>query len=347
MKSPLENVLLGTAVGDSLGLPAEGLTARRIARRWPGPWRQRFFLGRGMVSDDTEHTVFVAQSLARFDDDPRNFQRTLAWRLRFWLLCLPAGIGLATLRAILKLWLGFPPSRSGVFSAGNGPAMRSAVIGVFFADDPARLRAFVQASTRLTHTDPKAEIGALAVAMTAAFAVSSPLSSRNDRAEIGALWKSAGADDSDWQQLIDHIFSAHEQNLSVQDFARIIGCKSGVSGYVYQTVPVALYAWLHHFGDFRASIESVLTCGGDTDTVGAITGALAALNAPIPLEWIENLGDYPISSAYLADLASALETVQHGGGLPMPPFHWFALPLRNLIFLVIVLAHAFRRLIPL
>ncbi len=28
MKSPLENVLLGTAVGDSLGLPAEGLTAR-------------------------------------------------------------------------------------------------------------------------------------------------------------------------------------------------------------------------------------------------------------------------------------------------------------------------------
>ncbi len=31
----------------------------------------------------------------------------------------------------------------------------------------------------------------------------------------------------------------------------------------------------------------------------------------------------------------------------MPPFHWFALPLRNLIFFVIVLAHAFRRLIPL
>jgi hypothetical protein len=53
-------------------------------------------------------------------------------RLRGWLLSLPAGIGFATLRAILKLWLGFPLNRSGVYSAGNGPAMRVAVIGAFF-----------------------------------------------------------------------------------------------------------------------------------------------------------------------------------------------------------------------
>lgn len=126
MNSLLENILLGTAVGDSLGLPAEGLSARRIKRRWPGPWRHRFVCGQGMVSDDTEHTVFVAQCLAESPDDSEDFQRKLAWKLRLWLFCLPAGIGFATLRAILKLWLGFPPSRSGVFSAGNGPAMRSA-----------------------------------------------------------------------------------------------------------------------------------------------------------------------------------------------------------------------------
>lgn len=347
MKHALESVLLGTAVGDSLGLPAEGLSAQRIARRWPGPWRQRFIFGRGMVSDDTEHSVFVAQCLAKSNGDPEAFQRHLAWKLRLWLLCVPAGIGFATLRAILKLWSGFPPSRSGVFSAGNGPAMRSAIIGIFFANDSERLKSFVRASTRLTHTDPKAETAALAVASTAAFASQSSAKSWNDIAVLEALWRSAGADDAEWQNLIGHIFTSEDRNLSVADMARGLGLSKGVTGYAYHTVPIALYAWLHHRGDFRSSLEAVLNCGGDTDTVGAITGALAALSSPIPSEWTAAICDFPISAAYLRDLAQALEMAQQGGGRPVPPFHWFALPLRNLIFLTIVLAHALRRFIPL
>lgn len=58
-------VLLGTAVGDSIGLPTEGLSPKAIAHRWKGQWRQRLLFGRGMVSDDTEHTVFVGQCLCR------------------------------------------------------------------------------------------------------------------------------------------------------------------------------------------------------------------------------------------------------------------------------------------
>jgi ADP-ribosylglycohydrolase len=49
--------------------------------------------------------------------------------------------------------------------------MRSAIIGVFFFDDPEKRRAFVSASTRLTHADPRAETAALAVAEAAAWAV--------------------------------------------------------------------------------------------------------------------------------------------------------------------------------
>src|SRR5437667_8567598 len=106
-------LLLGTAVGDALGLPAEGLSKNRIQRRWQGPWRHRFVFGRGMCSDETEHTFMVAQTLLSHPDDPIAFQRCLAWKLRLWMLGLPAGVGFATLRAILRLWLGFPPSRSG------------------------------------------------------------------------------------------------------------------------------------------------------------------------------------------------------------------------------------------
>ncbi len=51
--------ILGTAVGDALGLPYEGLSRRRAARMLGPPDRFRFLFRRGMVSDDTEHTCIV------------------------------------------------------------------------------------------------------------------------------------------------------------------------------------------------------------------------------------------------------------------------------------------------
>jgi hypothetical protein len=51
--------LLGTAVGDALGLAAEGMSARQIARRWGRLDRYRFLGRRGFVSDDTEQSALV------------------------------------------------------------------------------------------------------------------------------------------------------------------------------------------------------------------------------------------------------------------------------------------------
>src|SRR5205814_937981 len=124
--------------------------------------------GRGMISDDTEHTLMVAQALLPHSDDVTGFQRSLAWKFRWWFICLPGGVGLATAKACLKLWMGFPPGKSAVKSGGSGPAMRSAIIGAFFATDANRRHEFVRASSRLTHTGWQAEIAALAVAEAAA-----------------------------------------------------------------------------------------------------------------------------------------------------------------------------------
>jgi ADP-ribosylglycohydrolase len=298
-----------------------------------------------MVSDDTEHTVFVAQCLLAAPRDVTKFERKLAWKLKWWLVCVPAGIGFATLRAILKLWLGFPPACSGVFSAGNGPAMRSAIIGAYFHQEEALLRKYVAASTRLTHTDPKAETAALAIALTAAWAVNARWLSRPEMSQMRALWVTAGGDD-DWLCLMEKIEVADNAKISVRDFAKELGLEKGVSGFCYHTVPVALYAWLRHWGDFRASIESVLNCGGDTDTVGAITGALAAMRGEIPPEWIEPLQDYPISVGYLKRLAEALAANSPEMPYKAPMFFWPALPCRNFAFFVVVLGHGFRRLLP-
>ena len=74
----VEGCLLGTAVGDALGLAGEGLSRRRLARLFPGPARMRFLGRRGMVSDDTEHTCCAAQALIASAGEPEAFARALA-----------------------------------------------------------------------------------------------------------------------------------------------------------------------------------------------------------------------------------------------------------------------------
>lgn len=344
-------LLLGTAVGDSLGLPAEGLSRARCRKFFRGEWRQRLLFGRGMLSDDTEHTVFVAQCLLQHPDSLAHFRRTLAWRLRLWLLTLPAGIGFATLRSILKLWLGVPPTRSGVYSAGNGAAMRSAVIGAFFAYDPAALDDYVEASTRLTHTDPRALTGALVVARLAAWAVRNDLLSPLAVGEVFSILENCTREhDTEWEAIVRKMRSAYEQNHSVDELTQQMRIHGGVTGYVYHTVPVAVYSWLINYGDFEKTLTDVLDCGGDTDTVAAIAGALAGVTLgknTCPTEWREKIFDYPHNASFLKNLGERLARRERVKRTVRS--HLFLLPvllIRNLFFLTVILLHGFRRLLP-
>src|SRR5690349_9005875 len=93
--------LIGTAVGDAVGLPAEGLSRDRQRRLFGEVDGHRLLFGRGMVSDDTEHAVMVARALIASAGEPEAFAKSLARQLKGWLLLVPAGIGLATLRATI------------------------------------------------------------------------------------------------------------------------------------------------------------------------------------------------------------------------------------------------------
>jgi len=339
-------LLLGIAVGDSVGLPAEGLSARRIARWYRGQWRQRLLGSWGMASDDTEHAILTCQCLLRAQGDAQRFSHCLAWALRLWILALPAGVGWATLRAGIKLWLGFSPQHAGVFSAGNGPAMRAAVIGAFWANDHLRLRTQLALATHITHTDPKAFTGAYAVAMLAAWIVRSEPVGQPAWDEIEAQLITA-SEDKTWYRIVQTMRSAVSAKWSVAEFSSELSQQTTpeISGYIYHTVPVAVYAWYHHWGDFQGTLEALWSCGGDTDTAGAIGGALAgALCGPsrIPPQWIAQYRDWPYSGTMLEKLATRLNQRQD-------PLNWpwlIVLLARNVVFLLVVLAHGIRRLLP-
>lgn len=357
LSNRLRGLLLGTAAGDALGLPAEGISRRRAQKMFHGRWRHRLILRRGMISDDTEHTIFVAQALLACPADPGAFARRLARSLRGWLLTLPAGIGLATLKAILRLWVGFGPARSGVFSAGNGPAMRVAPIGAFHSFRPELLERFVRASTTLTHTDPRAWRAARAVARLSAWIVrENPAAPFTPPPAATVLALIRDDQDPQWTDILARMENAIGQNDPVGVFMETIGgalgVRGGISGFCYHTVPVAIYAWVRHFGDFEATLDAVLGCGGDTDTAGAIAGALAGATvgeSGIPRDWLAGIVDWPRGTELLRKIgdrmASAVTDAAPEPTGPVPYFWPGVLP-RNLVFLIIVLAHGLRRLAP-
>lgn len=339
--------LLGTAVGDAIGLPCEALSKRRQKRLFPDINGPRLLFGRGMVSDDTEHTCMVAQALVVSGGEPQRFVQSLSWRLRCWLLGLPAGIGLATLRALLKLWMGFSPDRSGVFSAGNGPAMRSAILGVCYGHRLESMRALVHASTRLTHIDPRAEHGALAVALAAWFAAKGNCDPDLYCRGLGSLM---GNDSSELVSLVRKAADSANRGEDTEKFADTLGLARGVTGYVNHTVPVALHAWFRYPRDYRTAVLAAIQCGGDTDTVAAIVGGIVGAGAGrsgIPQEWLNALCEWPRTVTWIENLGQHLAKVC-ADGVPRKavalPF--YAVPLRNAFFTAVVLTHGVRRLLP-
>jgi len=343
----LQGCLFGTLVGDAIGLPFEGLSRRRIQEFKPVPLRHRFLFGRGMMSDDTEHTCLVADALIHSRGDPDQFARLLAWRMRFWFLGLPAGIGLATLRACLKLWCFIPPKKSGVFSAGNGPAMRSAIVGVYAYDDPQLREQLIAVNTRITHTDPKAIKGALIVAELAARnAQNTGLDPEECLADLSDLVN----EDAELRELLGKALESAKADQSAVDFCQTLNLRKGVSGYIYHTLPVVVQIVLRHGANYEQAITEAVACGGDTDTVAAIVGGIVGARvgkAGIPQDWVENCRDWPRDKTYIRLLAEELAMTRV---MQRPGYTQWIDPIRiwirNAFFMAWVLAHGFRRLLP-
>lgn len=345
----IEGVLLGTAVGDALGLPMEGLSAGVIEKRFRHLDRYQLFLGRGWVSDDTEQSALVAQSLVvgRGELEPtvRAFRRSMVG----WFLRLPWGIGWATLRACVKLTFGV--RRSAVRSAGNGGAMRAAILGAVFRGDPrhdASRALLVRAITEVTHDDERAVQGAQFVADVVAA-----------RGSAGARLKEARTrmtEPSLGRAVDEALAQAERASRAEQKDARGEPTPATqpafeTSGFVLHTVAFAAYVFAR-FGDegARRCLTEVMAAGGDTDSIGAIVGAwcgaLHGRGGFDPL-WIERLQRGPFGLTHLTALARDLTAVRDGVTVVRPArFFWPAAMLRNLALYPIVLAHGLRRLLP-
>ncbi len=279
-----QGCLLGLAVGDALGMPLEGMRASEIRKRFgrvrdflAAPWRM---LEAGQWTDDTKMMLCQARSIAArggfdLEDTARAF---LAWyESGDW-----RGIGGATYDAMRRLQAGVPARESGMrgeMAAGNGAAMRIAPLGLLHCLDLARLRADVEASARITHDNPEAVAGSLAVAYAVARAARGDLKPASLIGDTAAF-----IGDSRVAERLEMAERFLRQGMESEEaLARL-----GTGGYVVETVASAFFSFLRSPDDLEDTLSRAVGGGLDTDTTGAVAGAISgAFNglSSIPERW--------------------------------------------------------------
>jgi ADP-ribosyl-[dinitrogen reductase] hydrolase len=254
--------LLGGALGDA----------------WGGPWEGRVgpihfeIPARSSVSDDTQLTLATCESIIENDCvDPE----CLASHFLMWFMKgRISGIGASTLKAMRDLAAGthwaLAGSR-GEYAAGNGAAMRIAPLAFLLDPKSPDHRRTVRDVCRITHHNDEAYVGALAVLLAIRSVLTGEWSQQNTflRAALDSLPDSA---------VRDRVGLL----IGLQIPPSEIASRFGASGYVVDTVPLALYcAQSIAEESLPAVLALAISAGGDTDTIASITGQIAGTVARI------------------------------------------------------------------
>ena len=125
---------------------------------------------------------------------------------------------------------------------------------------------------------------------------------------MGHLLAKLAPADREWGELVDKMLAALARGDSVAAFASSLGLGGGVTGYVYHTVPVAVYAWLRHYGDFPPPWKPHWTAAATPTRWGhrRSVGRRDVGAGGIPADWIAGIIDWPRSVGLLRKVASRL-----------------------------------------
>lgn len=284
--------LLGLAVGDALGVPVEFCSRKRLQEQPVTDMRSFGTHNQpsGTWSDDTSLTLCLAESLTECGIDYQDQARRFVgwWRHANW---TPHGdvfdIGNATRGAISRLELGMNPTEAGLtneHSNGNGSVMRILPVALYLAfSDPAdRLDAAMQCS-RLTHGHPRCQIAcALFVEIAAAL-----VRGANIRSAVAQSQRSVS-------EIIESRFPRERSNvqrLFNDGIGNLNPTEVSGSGYVIDCLEASIWCALSS-NSFQEGVLKAVNLGDDTDTAGAVAGALLGLRfgrESIPQGWEDQL----------------------------------------------------------
>jgi ADP-ribosyl-[dinitrogen reductase] hydrolase len=285
--------LLGVAVGDALGMPTEGYTAREIKTKFglvremmPAP-EGHFHSGllAGQFTDDTEETLLLAESIIDASGfSPDRFAGKLAAWGAAWTLDerLNRGVGFATRSAVESMIAGTPWQQSGQAIPTCGAAMRAAPIGLLYHTDLNIVKSYADLQSLPTHTSAAARAAAVAVAVgvalsLAGFSNSREMILRNAASQASRL-------DVEFAERL--LWVGTLLDLQPEDALGLIRN----SPLAMESVPAAFYCFLKF--EAEEALIMAASSGGDTDTIASIAGSLfgaAQGSSWIPDSWLAAL----------------------------------------------------------
>jgi poly(ADP-ribose) glycohydrolase ARH3 len=293
--------LVGTAVGDAVGAGFEGRRAAEAeAIEWAADRRELL-----AYTDDTHMMIGMAESLVQkegFDGEHMAYVFIRNFELEPW---RGYGPGPPSIFRMIRAGEAWDKAAEKLYhggSYGNGSAMRIAPIAVFYHDDLVMLREVAYRSSRITHSHELGKEGAALQAYAVALAVElepgKAFSSQEFLSRLG--------------ELVQH--EAYKQKLvsigmllSGADEAKVVAdLGNGVEAF--NSVPTALYSFLSHPDSLKEAIVFAVSLGGDTDTIAAMTGAIAGAYLgvdAVPSKWRLKLEN----REYIEELAAVLYDV--------------------------------------
>jgi len=300
--------LVGLAVGEALGFPAEGRSPADIEMIYGGPIPG--YVGRigrrhtwpvGQVAKDTQLTLLLGASLVEGNGELD--MDDVAERLVKW---LPSALkpGKSTVQAIQALGEGRHWCVSGLDSNGAGGTTRVAPLALRRHADYARLRQEAVIQCMATHAGPRALAGTVLFGTAVAALVNTPRGRLDRGALLGLLERAIRGIDLEASAKLHDVTIALERETPAA--VAIASFKTG--GYVLECLPSALYCFLSHPEDPERALLTAVNAGFDACATGALCGALAGAyrgEAGLPKAWVDAL---PVAG-HLRELAGKLHAL--------------------------------------
>lgn len=275
----IKNGIIGFAIGDALGVPAE-FKSRNELERYPikdmigyGTYN----LPEGIWSDDTSMTLATIHSIIETGTiDTNNMaDEFLKWyrNAEYTATNKTFDIGNTTLQALVKYELkqedavkcgGF-----GDYDNGNGSLMRILPIAYYIyyrnIKDNKKIYKIVKDVSSITHAH---EVSVLGCYIYVIYTLSLLEEKNKNKAYMTIK-------ESDYSMFSENALNKYSRILK-NDISKFELDEISSSGYVVSTLEAVIWLFLNS-NDYNISILKAVNLGEDTDTVAAITGGLLGI----------------------------------------------------------------------
>lgn len=329
--------LAGLALGDALGMPTQAMSPQQIQTVYghvtglvDGDKSQPYAPGMaaGSVTDDTEQALLIASLLLKghgsgLNLDAGEFSHALlAWEDSMIERGSLDLLGPSTKAALERVRAGEDPLRVGGEGTTNGAAMRVTPIGIAASTSDRQLFAdAVWSSCQVTHATRQGFQSAALVAAAVSLGIDA------GAADVTALlWEAVDfvrslPERGAWSPEPDVVAATHRAlKLAAQPSSSLewLAEQIGTAVASAQAIPMA-FALLARDPSPRALLQAA-NLGGDTDTIGAIAGAI--LGASLGVEVFDAYGLAQVEQVSQLELPSvatdllALRDREGGGSTP-------------------------------